>query len=56
MITLPLVLNDTLGRYQRCRRCGDKLTCYAARLSRSSKIAIKKGEKIRTLHLMLYVS
>jgi hypothetical protein len=56
MITLPLVLHDTVGRYERCRRCGDKPDWYAARLSRSAKIALKKGEEIRTLHLMLYVS
>jgi hypothetical protein len=52
MISLPLVLNVTLGGDQRCRRSRDKLDWYAARLSYSAKMAIKKGEKIRTLHLM----
>jgi len=53
MIILPLALNNSAGKHQRCRRCRDILDCYAGRVSRSGKMAIKKVEKIKALHLLM---
>jgi len=56
MITLPLVLNDCVGRCRSCRRCRDILDWYAGWVSRSGKMVRKKAEKTKTLHSMVQVS